>query len=207
MGPHKIDRGKWDGTRSRAIRSSVRQGQGRLLRNLSRTDPQERLFVGAVIEIVARACRPDWARRSTQARCRSRRGHDEHQRGEGRRDRAGLPRPNCRARKMPTRCGPQQRHALFVQPRRRHFGRISTGQPVVARFAVSRPHPFSRHAAPSIATAPRPRSSPKAATTLVWASAPCRLRGHDGLVLADPGCGPRAGGAVVEVVDGRLATA
>ena len=55
------------------------------------------------------------------------------------------------------------------------LGGISTGQPVVARFAVKPTSRSSPRAAPSIATATRPKFRPKAATIPASASAPCRL--------------------------------
>ena len=55
------------------------------------------------------------------------------------------------------------------------LGGISTGQPIVARFAVK---PTSSILSPRTHhrqdPATKPRSSPRAATIPAWASAPCR---------------------------------
>ena len=55
------------------------------------------------------------------------------------------------------------------------LGGISTGQPVIARFAVKPTSSILTRGAPSTATATRPKSPPPAATTPASASAPCRL--------------------------------
>ena len=54
------------------------------------------------------------------------------------------------------------------------LGGISTGQPVVARFAVKPTSSILRLAAQSLARPRRRKSSPKAAMTLASAFAPCR---------------------------------
>ncbi len=89
MGPHKIDRDKWDW--DEIAQKSVQlpgQGQGRLLRRLSRRHPQKgivdrRRHRGDCRRRAGRARRADLR----QARCRTGGGADEHQRRQGRRDR------------------------------------------------------------------------------------------------------------------------
>ena len=73
-----------------------------------------------------------------QARRRHRGRADEHQRGEGRRDRRRLcGRERCRARRTPTRCAPAMTASRFLSNHAGGIlGGISTGQPIVARFAV-----------------------------------------------------------------------
>ena len=109
MGPHKIDRAQLGLGRDRAQSVLLPgQGHGGVLRELSRRHPQERL-------LDRRGDRGRRRRRAAglgradlrQARRRSRRGDDEHQRGQGRRDRRRLRRGRTvAARKMPTRCAP-----------------------------------------------------------------------------------------------------
>ena len=67
MGPHKIDRANWDW--DEIAEQSVLlsgQGQGRVLRDLSRRHPQERLLDRRrASRSSPRACRQAWAHRST----------------------------------------------------------------------------------------------------------------------------------------------
>ncbi len=144
------------GTRSTTIRSSARTRQGRVLGELSRRHPQERLLVGAVIEVVAEGVPAGWgAPIYGKLDARSRRGDDVHQRGQGRRDRRRLRRRRAHRRGKCRRDADRQRR----QPRflSNHaggiLGGISTGQPVVARFAVKPTSSILTPRRPSTATA------------------------------------------------------
>ena len=135
--------------------------------------------IGAVIEVVAEGVPAGLGRADLrQARRRTRRRADEHQRRQGRRDRRRLrARRRCPARRTPTRCAPAMTGApTFLSNHAGGIlGGISTGQPIVARFAVK---PTSSILTPRrTIDAPgraRPTSSPRAATTPASASARCR---------------------------------
>ena len=140
IGPHRIDRARWDwdavddnpffcpdpATATLWEAPSVRGAQGRLVgRRGDRGGGRGR---------PARPGRADLR----QARCRDRRGADVDQRGEGRRDRRGLRRRGTRpARPTPTRCACSDGVVAFASNHAGGIlGGISTGQPIVARFAV-----------------------------------------------------------------------
>ena len=142
MGPHAIDRAQLGLGRGRtATRSSARTPKAAAffedyLDGIRKAGSS----IGAVIEIVAEGV-PAGPRRADlrQARCRSRRGADVHQCGQGRRDRRRLRGGRrCAARRMPTRCAPATTGApTFLSNHAGGIlGGISTGQPVVCRFAV-----------------------------------------------------------------------
>ena len=134
MGPHRIDRDKWDW--DEIAQQSVQlpgQGQGRVLRKLSRRHPQERLL-DRRRHRNRRRRRAGGPRRADlrQARWRTCGRDDEHQRGEGRRDRRGLWRGRIVGRGKRRRdAHRQQRHALPVQQcrrrARRHLDRPAGG--------------------------------------------------------------------------------
>ena len=85
MGPHKIDRAKWDWEEV-APQSVLLSGQGQaaFFENYLDGIRKRGSSIGAVIEIVAEGVPAGLGRADLcQARCRYRCGTDEHQRGEG----------------------------------------------------------------------------------------------------------------------------
>ena len=125
--------------RAQSVLLPRRQG-GRTVRRLSRRRAQERL-VDRRGDRGGRRGRAGRARRAglRQARRRSRRGADGHQRRQGRRDRRRLRAPpSSPARRTPTRCacGNDGKPRFLSNQAGGILGGISTGQPIVARFAV-----------------------------------------------------------------------
>ena len=141
MGAHKIDRARWDWDEVERNPFFCPDAQGgEVLRGLSRRHPQARLL-GRRGDRGGGRGRARRARRAglRQARRRSRRGADGHQRGQGRRDRRRLcARPRSPARRTPTRCAwATTASRVFLSNHAGGIlGGISTGQPIVARFAV-----------------------------------------------------------------------
>ena len=140
IGPHRIDRDRWDWAQVDEnpffCPDPVAAAN---LGNLSVGGPQGRLL-GRRGDRGGRRRRAARARRADlrQAGCRSRRRADVDQRGQGRGDRRGL------RRRRPVRRGECRRDAdavtVWCEFASNHaggiLGGISTGQPVVARFAV-----------------------------------------------------------------------
>ena len=129
------------GPRSSAIRSSVpTPGKAAFFADYLDGIRKSGSSVGAVIEVVADGV-PAGSRRADlrQARRRSGRRADEHQCGQGCRNRQrALPRRNFPARKTATKCatGNDGKPTFLSNHAGGILGGISTGQPVVARFAV-----------------------------------------------------------------------
>ena len=141
MGSAKIDRARWDWDEvERNPFFCPDAAAGEIPRRLSRRHPQARLL-GRRRDRGRRRRRPAGARRAGlwQARRRSRRRADEHQRRQGRRDRRRLcARQRSAARRTPTRCAwaTTASRCFLSNHAGGILGGISTGQPVVARFAV-----------------------------------------------------------------------
>ena len=140
MGPETIDRARWDWNEvdKQSVLLSGRT-DGEVLRKLPRQHPQERL-VGRRRDRGGGRRRAGRARRAglRQARRRSRRGHDEHQRGEGRRDRRRHGRAALTGEENgdEMRMGNDGRPVFLSNNAGGILGGISTGQQVVVRFAV-----------------------------------------------------------------------
>ena len=179
MGPHAIDRARWDWA---AVddnpfwspdRQAAQTWEG-YLDDLRKHGSS----TGAVIEVVAeRRARGPRRADLRQARRRPRQGDDEHQRREGGRDRRRLRRGVAHRRGECRRDAHArgQRVDLPLQPRRRHPRRHldRPGHRAALRRQADELDPDAAPDA-SISTATTSRSPPRAATTPASASAPCR---------------------------------
>ena len=107
MGPHKIDRDKWDWDEvAKNPFFCPDKDKAAFFENYLDGIRKSGSSIGAVIEVVAEGVPAGLGRADLrQARCRSRGRDDEHQRGEGRRDRRRL----CRGRIV--RRGKRRRNA------------------------------------------------------------------------------------------------
>src|SRR6476646_12203287 len=115
-----------------------RQGQGRVLRKLSRRHSEKWLLDGRG-DRGGRRRRTGRTRRADlcKARWRPCRGDDEHQRGQGGRDRRGLWRRGIVGRGNADEMRTGNNGTRFLSNNAGGIlGGISTGQPVVVRFAV-----------------------------------------------------------------------
>ena len=179
MGPQKIDRDALGLGRGRA-QSVLLPGraEGEILRELSRRHPQEGL-VGRRGDRGRRRRRAAGSRRAglRQARRRSRGRDDGHQCRERRRDRRRHGRGGAHRRGERRRDAHGQRRQAGLPVEqcrrhpRRHLDRAADRRALRGEADVVDP---DRRAAPSIATATKPRSAPRAVTILASASARCR---------------------------------
>ena len=140
MGAHKIDRARWDWDEVERNPFFCPDAQtGEVLGRLSRRHPQARL-VGRRRHRGGRGGRAGRARRAglRQARRRSRRRADGHQRGQGRRDRRGFAAAALSGEENADemRMGNDGKPIFLSNHAGGILGGISTGQPVVCRFAV-----------------------------------------------------------------------
>jgi chorismate synthase len=95
MGPHKIDRANWDWDEVERKPFFCPDAQTMAEWETSRRHPQGGSSIGAVSKSWPKACRPAWgAPIYGKLDAELAIGPDEHQRGEGRRDRRGSARPN-----------------------------------------------------------------------------------------------------------------
>jgi chorismate synthase len=108
MGPHKIDRDKWDWDEiARNPFFCPDKDKAAFFEQYLDGIRKSGSSIGAVIEVVAEGVPAGLGRADLrQARRRAGGGDDEHQRGEGRRDRRGFGAAELSARKTPTRCAP-----------------------------------------------------------------------------------------------------
>ena len=180
MGEHMIDRARWDWDEvERNPFFCPDAEQAKFFEDYLDDIRKRGSSVGAVIEIVAEGV-PAGPRRADlrQARRRSRGGAHGHQRGQGRRDRRRLcGRGRSAARRTPTKCAwaTTASRCFLSNHAGGILGGISTGQPIVCRFAVK---PTSSILTPRRHGRPLRRRdrdhAPKAATTPASASARCR---------------------------------